>query len=158
MADNDKRTDEEKTRGAQAEQRALVPDAEGNVRIDVIMGPYRGNLLTVPAAEGQAALDAHWARDPFTGVADYGTGHDPLSDEERATAHEAATTWARAQWETGAQEPPPVEPPPEGEGGTPVRRRAMAAENPGEYITRQAGGVPQQPAEPSPPPPPRRPR
>ena len=83
--------------------------ADETKRIDVIMGPYRGNLLTVSAADADAAVNAHWARDPHSGEA-YGTGHDPLSDEERATALEAANTWAKAQWTAGTQEPPPDPP------------------------------------------------
>ena len=83
--------------------------ADETKRVDVIMGPYRGNLLTMPTAEADAAINAHWARDPFSGV-EYGTGHDPLSDEERASALEASRTWAQAQWAGFTQEPPPDPP------------------------------------------------
>jgi hypothetical protein len=97
-------------------------------QIDVIMGPYRGNLLTVSAADADAAVNAHWARDPHSGE-EYGTGHDPLSDEERAAALEAANVWAQAQWAAGTQAPP--DPPPEG-GET----RNMEAGSGGRYRTR----------------------
>jgi len=107
--------------------------ADETKRIDVIMGPYRGNLLTVSTADADAAVNAHWARDPHSGE-EYGKGHDPLSDEERATALEAATTWAKAQWAGGTQEPPPEG----GEGTTPASvKRDMEADKPaGGYRTR----------------------
>ena len=66
-------------------------------RVDVFMGPYRGHLLDMPTAEADAAINAHWARDPYS-TEPYGTGHDALSDEERTAAMTAATDWAQAQW------------------------------------------------------------
>jgi len=129
---DDKRADEQKT----ASQRALEPDAAGNVAIDVIMGPYRDQRLTMTAADGQAAIDAHWARDPHSGVP-YGEGHEPLDEEHRAEALEAANTWAQAQWDAGTQEPPPPEGG-EGETGGVTRRRTMAPNQPAQgYSTRQ---------------------
>ena len=144
MADDDKksddkrRADEERRKADEqktASQQALVPDAEGNVAIDVIMGPYRDQRLTMTAADGQAAIDAHWARDPHSGVP-YGEGHEPLDDEHRAEALEAANTWAQTQWDAGTQEPPPEGG--EGETGGVTRRRAMTPDKPAQnYTTRQ---------------------
>jgi len=130
MADDDKRTDEKKTR-AKAEQRALVPNAEGNVMVEAIMGPYRGQNLTMTAADGQAAIDAHWARDPTEALYE----HEPLDEAERTAALDASHTWAQAQWDA-AQGVEPEPPPPEG-GVT--RRRALEPEDkPGGYSTRGA--------------------
>jgi len=117
-----------------AEQRALEPDAAGNVVIDVIMGPYRNQRLTMPAAEAQTAINDHWARDPYSGVP-YGEGHEPLDDEHRAEALTAANTWAQTQWDAGKEEPPPPEGG-EGEAGITGRRRSLAAEDQPGYKTR----------------------
>jgi len=120
--------------------------ADETKQIDVIMGPYRGNRLTVSAADADAAVNAHWARDPHSDVP-YGEGHEPLDDEHRAEALEAANTWAQTQWDAGAQEPPPPEGG-EGETGGVTRRRAMSPDQPGaRYATRQGAGQ-----EPTPPP------
>jgi len=130
MADDDKRTDEKKTR-AKAEQRALVPNAEGNVMVEALMGPYRGQNLTMTAADGQAAIDAHWARDPTEALYE----HEPLDEAGRTAALDASHTWAQAQWDA-AQGVEPEPPPPEG-GVT--RRRALEPEDkPGGYTTRGA--------------------
>jgi hypothetical protein len=95
-------------------------------RIDVTMGPYRGNLLDLPAAEADAAIAAHWARDPYS-TEEYGTGHDPLSEEERASAMAAAQTWAQAQWDLAQGT------------ATPKEERDMTADASGES-TADAGG------------------
>ena len=112
--------------------------ADETKRIDVIMGPYRGNLLTVSAADADAAVNAHWARDPFSGEP-YGTAHDPLSDEERASALEAANTWAKAQWHVAEAIADP-----KAEGTTPesVRRDMEAEHKPGGYTTREQAQAP----------------
>jgi hypothetical protein len=91
-------------------------------RIDVIMGPYRGNLLQVSAADFDSAINNHWARDPATPIEEYGKAHPPLTDDERNAALEAAQTWAQAQWDlsTGT--------------GTPKDVKPAAG---GEYVTRQ---------------------
>lgn len=115
-----------------AEQQAQAADAAGNLVVDVIMGPYRGQRLTMPESEAAAAVSAHWARDPFSGEP-YGTAHDPLSDEERETALEAADTWARTQW----GQPVATEQPTEGDVA-PTRARSMQADKPGGYATRAA--------------------
>ena len=89
-------------------------------RVDVFMGPYRGNLLDMPTAEADAAIAAHWARDPFS-TEPYGEGHDPMSDQERTDAMTAATEWAQAQW--AKIEPPP---PPEGTPQRDIEREGQA--------------------------------
>ena len=103
-------------------------------RVDVFMGPYRGHLLDMPTAEADAAINAHWARDPYS-TEPYGTGHDALSDEERTAAMTAATDWAQAQWAPFVEPPPPEGTPPR--GGEP-QRRAMQPERPAGYVTRKA--------------------
>jgi len=94
------------------------------------MGPYRGSRLTMTAADGQAAINGHWARDPQE---EYGD-HDPLTDQQRNDALTAATTWAQATWDKaqGTEEPPP---PPEG-GVT--KKRDMKPDEGAGYSTRQA--------------------
>jgi len=99
--------------------------ADETKRVDVFMGPYRGNLLDMPTAEADAAINAHWARDPFL---PYDTEHGELSEQERADALAAANTWAQAKWN-------PEPPPPEGDAGA-TRRRSMSAEETANYKTR----------------------
>jgi hypothetical protein len=92
-------------------QQRQEPDAEGNKVVDVMVGPYRGHRLKMPAAEADKAIIDNWARDPFSilpiaqpkeGEADM--GQPPfLSDEQRKVAHEASTAWAQAQWEASQQ-------------------------------------------------------
>jgi len=82
-------------------------------------------------ADADAAVNDHWARDPFAPIDE--PPHDPLTEAEREAALAAAQAWAAAQQAAaaaGAPSPPP-EPPPE-EGGA----RAMGAEPGGGYKTR----------------------
>jgi hypothetical protein len=111
MAD-DKKPDDKRVKAAPK----LVPNAEGNVMVEAIMGPYRNQNLTMTAADGQAAIDAHWARDPTEALYE----HEPLDDEHRQEAVTAAHAWAQAQWDAAAGIVPP--PPEGGEGG--ITRRA----------------------------------
>ena len=130
MADEDKRAEKKK-----AEQRALVPNAEGNVMVECIMGPYRGQNITMTAADGQAAINAHWARDPTEALYE----HEPLSEEDRKAALDASHAWAQTQWDAAQDVEPDQPPPPEGEtGGVTRRTRAMSPDQsvPG-YATRQ---------------------
>jgi hypothetical protein len=96
-------------------------------RIDVIMGPYRGNLLQVSAADFDSAINNHWARDPYPPPApapEPGKQPEPepaLSDEQRQAALEAAQAWAQAQWDLAS-------------GTTPKDAKPAAS---GEYVTRQ---------------------
>jgi len=128
--------------------------------VEALMGPYRGQRLTMPAAEAENAINDHWAIDPYAPRDDdnlrtgYGpdvgqaegkqgeggpgstrenveqqhTEGQPLTDEERTHALEAAKTWAQAQWDAaqGTGEPPPVldnNLPPEGESEAQRQRR-----------------------------------
>src|SRR5580765_4898272 len=100
--------------------------------IDVIMGPYRGHRLTVSAADGQSAVNNHWATDADAPPPDADhEPHPPLSDEERTAALDAANEWAKQTWETAQGTEPPDPPPPEG-GVT----RDMEGDEPGKYTTR----------------------
>ena len=128
MTDDDKKTDESK----KAEKRALVPNADGNVIMEVIAGPYRGNYLTMTAADAEEAKDSHWARDP--GETDRDHDH-VLTEEDRQSAITQAHAWAQAQWDAAAGIDPP--PPPEGgDGGIAGRKRSLAAEEQPPYKTR----------------------
>jgi hypothetical protein len=104
--------------------------ADETKQVSVIMGPYQSARLTMTTADADAAINAHWARDPNE---PYGE-HDPLSAEEREAALTAARDWAHLQWEH-AGNPPPAPP----EGGD-VRRKTTRdmkpADNPDTYKTR----------------------
>ena len=104
----------------------LVPKPDGTVMVEVLMGPYRGQHLTMSAADGQAALAANWARDPSEAIYE----HEPLSDEDRKAAWDASHAWAQAQWDAAQSVEPPAE------GGDGRRRRSMEAEQAGGYATR----------------------
>ena len=127
--DRKKREQAEVDRRKQARDAPLVPNAEGNVMVECIMGPYRGQNITMTAADGQTAINDHWARNPTEAAYE----HEPLSEEDRTHAVEASHTWAQAQWDAAQgieQEPPPPE------GG--VTRRSMAPARPAPgYQTRQ---------------------
>ena len=101
--------------------------------IDVIMGPYRGHRLTVPAADADSAVNNHWATDADAPPPDADhEPHPPLSDEERQAALDAAHEWANKTWATAQGiEPPPPEVP---EAKT--ESRDMAADDPARYATR----------------------
>jgi hypothetical protein len=132
QAEEDRKQKEkaEADRKKAARDAPLVPNAEGNVMIECIMGPYRGQNLTVTAADGQAAINEHWARNPVE--AEY--QHDELSGEERTAAWDASHAWANRIWEE-AQKEPDETPPPE---GTPVRRAMTPQSEQGGYATRAA--------------------
>ena len=104
MAD-DKKPDDKRVKAAPK----LVPNAEGNVIMEVITGPYRGNYLTMTVADAEEAKDSHWARDPNEMDRD----HDHvLTEEDRQSALTQAHAWAQAQWDAAAGIEP--DPPPEG--------------------------------------------
>jgi hypothetical protein len=115
--EDNKRAEEERNehRRKTAAERQLVPDANGNVIMEVIMGPYRGNYLTMTAVDAEEAKDSHWARDP--GETDRDHDH-VLTEEDRQSALTQAHAWAQAQWDAAAalgdgdDEPDPI---PEGE-------------------------------------------
>ena len=136
--DRKKQAQAEQDRKKEVSQRALVPNAEGNVIVEAIMGPYRGQHLTMTEADGQAAINDHWARDPTEALYE----HEALDDEHRKEAVDAAHAWAQTQWDAAQGVEDETPPPPEGgegegEGGIAARRRAMTPEAPtGGYTTR----------------------
>ena len=162
MAQDEKTRDDDKRRDdadrARAEPLALVPDEAGNVVVEAIVGPYRGQRLTMPFAEGDQARDDHWVINPFDPVA---YDHPPLTDEERTASHEAATAWAQAQWDA-AQGVEDEAPPPEADETDEQRRarqqrndehnrRQMQPDDPAGYPTRgqpQPQPTPRRPAAP----------
>src|SRR5580765_1709815 len=86
--------------------------ADETRQIQVLMGPYRDNRLTVSAADAESAINNHWAVDPFHVAALDEEPHPPLSEEERTAALDAANTWAKAQWDAAqGVAPPPPDPP-----------------------------------------------
>ena len=141
--DRKQREQAEQQRRKQARDAPLVPNAEGNVMVECIMGPYRGQRLTMTAADGQAAINDHWARNPTE--AEY--QHEELAEADRVAAWEASKAWAQAQWDAAAAIGEEPDPPPVieegGEGGAAARRRAMQAEQGGGYATRQTPAAPE---------------
>lgn len=108
---------------------------EETKEVQVLCGPYRDSRLTMSAADATAAINDHWAIDPFAPLDE--EPHDPLTEQERQAAYDASMTWAKAQW---APEPEPKK-------GV---KRDMAPQSKGEYETRDV--------KPAAPPPPTRPR
>jgi hypothetical protein len=110
--------------------------ADETRQIQVLMGPYRDNRLTVSAADADAAINAHWAVDPFHVAAPDEEPHPPLSDEERTAALEAATAWAKQTWDTAQGVTPPPDPPIT-RAKKPEEKRDMTPDEPsGRYTTR----------------------
>jgi hypothetical protein len=89
---------------------------EGSRAMYIIVGPYRGQILTMPDAEAEDAKDSHWAVEmdkvapPFDADTPFDHDHE-LTDEDRSYAIEAANAWAQAQYD-------PEEPAVEGEDET----------------------------------------
>ena len=97
-------------------------------QIEATVGPYRGQRLTVSAADADAAIADKWAIDPFAPVEhEPDEAPEPLSEEERVSAHEAALAWSAAQQKAASGEDNPA----------PEQTRAMGAETPKNYKTRQ---------------------
>jgi hypothetical protein len=80
----------------------MISMSDDTTEVQVILGPYRDSRLTMPKAEASAAINDHWAVDPFAPLDE--KPHDPLTEQERQHAYEASMTWAKAQW---AEEPEP---------------------------------------------------
>lgn len=116
--------------------------ADETKQVDVILGPYRDHRLTMSAADADAAINAHWAREPNQAIDPDHEPHPPLTDQQRTDAMTAANTWAHATWDA-AQNPQPPEPPPEGG----VTHRAMKPEEAQGYKTRQAEPKHEQPKQ-----------
>jgi hypothetical protein len=102
--------------------------------VQVILGPYRDSRLTMSTADATAAINNHWAVDPFAPLDEH--PHDPLTEQERQDAYEASMTWAKAQW----GEPPPPEPPTPPE--TETHKRDMTPQHKGEYETKTSAPTP----------------
>ena len=96
--------------------------------VQVILGPYRDSRLTMSAADATAAINDHWAVDPFAPLDE--EPHDPLSEQERQAAYDASMTWAKAQW---------APQPEQKEKGV---KRDMAPQSKGEYETRASAPAP----------------
>jgi hypothetical protein len=133
--EDNKRAEEERNeqRRKTAAERELVPNAEGNVIMEVIMGPYRGNYLTMTAADAEEAKDSHWARDP--GETDRDHDH-VLTEEDRQSALTQAHAWAQAQWDAAAalgddddEAPPPEDETPEARQSREERQRQQRDQN-----------------------------
>jgi len=120
-----------------AEQLATpAPAMAGFRQMYVIVGPYRGNVLTMPDAEAESAKDNHWAVEMSTVAPPYDASkpaeHDhELTEEDRAYAVESANAWA------ANVNAPPDEPPPEDE--TEAQRQAREQRN-ADRRTMQPGG------------------
>jgi len=128
-ADRKTREQADQQRRKEARDVPLVPDAAGNVMVEAFMGPYRGNRLTMTAADGQAAINNHWARNP--GQIEY--EHEPLDDAGRIAALDASKAWAQVQWDAanGTNEE---------DIGTPLgnKKRNVTPEPAGGYVTKTA--------------------
>jgi hypothetical protein len=111
----------------------MVNMTEETTEVQVILGPYRDNRLTMSTADATAAINDHWAVDPFAPLDE--KPHDPLSEQDRQAAYEASMTWAKTQW---AAEPEPK---------AKDQKRDMTPHPKGEYETRDV----KPPAAPAPP-------
>jgi hypothetical protein len=100
----------------------MVNMSDETREVQVILGPYRDSRLTMSAADATAAINDHWAVDPFAPLDE--EPHDPLTEQERQAAYEASLTWAKAQW---AAEPEPAHK---------DQKREMTPQPRGEYETR----------------------
>jgi hypothetical protein len=94
------------------------PALTGFRQMWIIVGPYKGSVLTMPDAEAEAAKDDHWAVEMSTMAPPFDAANPPahdheLTDEERAGAVTAANEWA-AKVNAPPEPPPPT--PPEGGG------------------------------------------
>jgi hypothetical protein len=136
-------------------------DAADTRQMYIIVGPYRGQVLTMPNDEAESAKDNHWAVEMSEVSPPYDASqpreHDhELTDEDRAHAIESANEWA------ANVNAPPEPPPPEGETEAQRREREakrrepalgerhgerhegrdVGAGRPGEYETRDTAGKP----------------
>jgi hypothetical protein len=118
---------------------------EGHRQMYIILGPYRGSVLTMLDAEAENAKDNHWAVEMDTVAPPFDADNPPdhdhdLTDEDRAYAIKEAEEWA------AKVNDPPEAPPPEDE--TEAQRKAridrnnkhndreLRPDNPGGYETR----------------------
>lgn len=108
--------------------------------VDAIAGPYRGQRLTVSAADAAQAIADKWAVDPFAEkpppAKEGEEPEPPLSDEEREEIVKKAYKWQADQVTLAADDKPKKE----GE------HRDMSADKPGNYTTRTAPAAPASPS------------
>jgi hypothetical protein len=91
-----------------------APQLAGSRQMWIIVGPYRGSVLTMPDAEAEDAKDSHWAVEMSTVAPPFDASNPPdhdheLTEQDRMHAVEAANAWA-------AKVNAPPEPPPETRG------------------------------------------
>jgi len=111
--------------------------ADETRQIQVTLGPYRDHRLTVSSVDADAAINNHWAVDPFQVADPDEEPHPPLTDEERTAALEAAQTWAQAQWDAAQQISEPKAKPAERS----VERDMKPEDRPGGYSTRHTSPI-----------------
>jgi hypothetical protein len=115
-----------------------APQLAGSRQMYVIVGPYKGSVLTMPDDEAENAKDNHWAVEMDTVAPPFDADNPPdhdheLTDEDRANAVKEANEWA------AKVNPPPEPPPPEGgEGGVTKGGKAVNPAPAGGYETRTA--------------------
>jgi hypothetical protein len=113
-----------------AEQLATPsPAMAGHRQMWIIVGPYKGSVLTMPDAEAEDAKDSHWAVEMSTVSPPFNAGAEPehdheLTDEDRAHAVEAANAWA-----ANVNKPPEADDEPAVEGETADARREREQRN-----------------------------
>lgn len=69
--------------------------ADETKRIQVTLGPYRGQQLDVPAEDADQAIADGWATDPFAPPPQEGEEPIAMTDDDRMAAIEAAEKAAR---------------------------------------------------------------
>lgn len=120
--------------------------SEEPAMVEVTVGPYKGQRLTMAKAEAQQAIADKWAIDPFASPepppkeGEAPKEAKPMTDEERAEIHakaHAAIAKLRGEEEPKKESPPKAEPehkpPPKVE---PTHTRDMAPETPTRYRTK----------------------
>jgi hypothetical protein len=91
--------------------------AEESKLVEATAGPYKGQRITLPTADADAAMAAGWAVDPFAPPpnAEELANRKPPTEEELARANEAAQTMARklrGDEDANAMRPAPEAAPP----------------------------------------------
>lgn len=82
--------DDEKTKAAPPKPKP-EPSPDGTMQIEVLAGPYRGNILTVTEAQADSAIAERWARwRTFPPVDQNAPMPEPYTPEELEAAVAAA--------------------------------------------------------------------
>lgn len=118
-----------------------APQLEGHRQMWIIVGPYKGSVLTMPDAEAENAKDNHWAVEMDTVAPPFDADNPPehdhdLTEEDRANAVKEANEWAAK-----VNPPPELPPPPEGGEGEGGARRFQPGP-PAGYETRETTAPP----------------